>query len=278
MRDSERHVHREPSAWAQTLPLVVVASGSALWHGTRGFSRTYTGFWGLELVTYGDGRFEQDGRQYRLEPGDVFILRQGAANAYRVGPSKVMHKRYLQIRGAASDRIFTTALQDTDIVRVPLRDRARVTNAFRTIHAALADYTDRASVVASEAAYRLVLALSVARGSRDQPGPYMREFVAWVQQHIDKPVSCRDAADNLGITTAHLGRLTHMFLGMSPKQYLLDQKARVASGLLHDTDASVASVAAQVGFADPLYFSHAFKRATAKSPTAYRAWARRHTT
>lgn len=70
-----------------------------------------------------------------------------------------------------------------------------------------------------------------------------------------------------------VSRFAHLFreqLGVTPQQFVERRRLDAAARLLELTSRSVASVAAQVGYADPLYFSTRFRLHTGTSPTTYR--------
>jgi len=83
---------------------------------------------------------------------------------------------------------------------------------------------------------------------------------------LDLPLLARVA--NLSVS-----RFAHLFreqLGVSPQQFVERRRLDAAARLLELTARPIASVAAEVGFADPLYFSTRFRRHTGTSPTTYR--------
>jgi AraC family transcriptional regulator of arabinose operon len=70
-----------------------------------------------------------------------------------------------------------------------------------------------------------------------------------------------------------VSRFAHLFraqLGVSPQQFVERRRLDAACRLLELTTRSVASVATEVGYADPLYFSTRFRLHTGLSPTTYR--------
>lgn len=100
------------------------------------------------------------------------------------------------------------------------------------------------------------------------------ERVLRVMEHIDlhltEPLEVEDLA-----RVAHLSvsRFTHLFTAQvqtSPQRFVEAQRLQLASQLLDLTGRAVSTIAAEVGYPDPLYFSHRFKRRTGLSPTAYR--------
>jgi AraC family transcriptional regulator of arabinose operon len=89
----------------------------------------------------------------------------------------------------------------------------------------------------------------------------------------------RDLRADLDVTRlARVGNLSvsrfaHLFrsqLGVSPQRFVERRRLDAAARLLDLTSRPVSSVAAEVGFANPLYFSSRFRRQTGLSPTAYR--------
>ena len=75
-------------------------------------------------------------------------------------------------------------------------------------------------------------------------------------------------ASNLSVS-----RFAHLFraqLGTSPQQFVERRRLDAAARLLELTTRPIASVAAEVGFTNPLYFSTRFRLHTGLTPTAYR--------
>ncbi|MGC4939806.1 helix-turn-helix domain-containing protein [Kribbella sp. DT2] len=68
-------------------------------------------------------------------------------------------------------------------------------------------------------------------------------------------------------------RFAHLFreqLGIAPQQFVERRRIEAARRLLELTARPVSSVAAEVGFTNPLYFSTRFRQHTGATPTAYR--------
>ena len=69
---------------------------------------------------------------------------------------------------------------------------------------------------------------------------------------------------------AALSRALSHVTGRATKELITDRVMLEAARLLRFTDLSVGEIAFRAGFADPLYFSRAFKRHTARHRSAYR--------
>lgn len=98
-----------------------------------------------------------------------------------------------------------------------------------------------------------------------------------VQQAVQYLVTYTAEPFNLANLAAHCGlsgsRLNHLFqaeLGTTPQRFGEKVKLDLASQLLTQTNLSIAEVAQEVGFADPLYFSRRFHRAFGHAPSAHR--------
>jgi len=87
-----------------------------------------------------------------------------------------------------------------------------------------------------------------------------------LKARLDLPKLAR--AVNLSVS-----RFAHLFreqLGVSPQQFVERRRLDAACRLLELTTRPIASVASEVGYPDPLYFSTRFRHHTGLSPTAYR--------
>jgi AraC-like DNA-binding protein len=77
-------------------------------------------------------------------------------------------------------------------------------------------------------------------------------------------------AEKVGLSRSALYERFAEFTGQPPMQYLAHWRMQIASGLLTQTNANVASIALEVGYESEAAFSRAFKRATGVPPATWR--------
>lgn len=103
-------------------------------------------------------------------------------------------------------------------------------------------------------------------GSRQQ-----EEIVAYVDQNFQRPeLSLLTVADQFGISIYMVSRLFKNQTGAGFKEYITARRLEQAARLLLGTRESVSSIAAQVGFESPAYFTSLFRARYGKTPSRYR--------
>lgn len=105
--------------------------------------------------------------------------------------------------------------------------------------------------------------------------PLYQQFHALVEEHFSDGWSINEYAQQLSVSTRSLQRACQAICGLSPVQVLHARVMLEAQRLLGHTEKSVNTIAYQLGFEDPSYFTHFFTRHMDMSPSDYRA--RRHT-
>jgi AraC family transcriptional activator of pobA len=95
-------------------------------------------------------------------------------------------------------------------------------------------------------------------------------FRAAVEQHYRDGVPVAHYAGLLRVTPVRLNRLCLKLAGKSAFDIVQDRLMLEACRKLTYAPSSVASIAYELGFQDPAYFSRAFKRHTGVTPKAYR--------
>jgi AraC family transcriptional activator of pobA len=95
-------------------------------------------------------------------------------------------------------------------------------------------------------------------------------FRAAVEQHYKDAVPVAHYADLLRVTPVRLNRLCLKLAGKSAFDIVQDRLMLEACRKLTYAPSSVASIAYELGFQDPAYFSRAFKRHTGLTPKTYR--------
>ncbi|SFF37975.1 Helix-turn-helix domain-containing protein [Paenibacillus algorifonticola] len=95
------------------------------------------------------------------------------------------------------------------------------------------------------------------------------QTVEYMKRHYQKPITRDMLASMVGITPEHYSRAFKKHMGISPIDYLIAIRIDRAKGLLKETNATVRSIARQVGYEDPYYFSRRFKQEVGVAPSAY---------
>jgi AraC-like DNA-binding protein len=77
-------------------------------------------------------------------------------------------------------------------------------------------------------------------------------------------------AGRAAMSVAHFSERFKTQTGMSPMAYVIHLRMQRAAALLQWAEASVAEIAARVGYEDAYYFSRLFRSVFGVSPRAYR--------
>ena len=98
----------------------------------------------------------------------------------------------------------------------------------------------------------------------------VKRAVAYFQQNYHRPLSRWEIAGAIDVSEDYLSRLFRHELDISPWDYLNRYRILQAMQRLRCTGDDIATIARQVGFKDPAYFSRVFRKVTGLSPTVYR--------
>ncbi len=89
--------------------------------------------------------------------------------------------------------------------------------------------------------------------------------------YTDSALSFQEVVNYVSLSPSHFSTLFAQSSGMTFTRYLINLRLRKACELLHHTDMRSSEIAYAVGFNDPHYFSHLFKKNTGQTPGEYRS-------
>lgn len=107
-------------------------------------------------------------------------------------------------------------------------------------------------------------------GVNDLRQPVLAELRELIEQNYQTLHTPAEYARRLHITAKTLGRLVREYLGTTPTHLIRNRILIHAKWQLLHTLRPVKEIARELGFADELYFSRFFKKATGYSPTFFR--------
>ncbi len=98
----------------------------------------------------------------------------------------------------------------------------------------------------------------------------LRRAIERLSSDSDADVSLEALASDAGLSRFHFCRAFKESTGLSPHAWLRQQRLEQAMNKLRDTEASIAAVAAQLGYASQTAFTAAFKKLTGETPSDWR--------
>ncbi|WP_129668910.1 AraC family transcriptional regulator [Phytoactinopolyspora endophytica] len=106
---------------------------------------------------------------------------------------------------------------------------------------------------------------------RAQADPLVGEALRLIHEDPSQPWTVAGLADKVGASRATFARRFSALVGEPPMAYLTGWRTAVAGDLLRSSDATIESIARQVGYANAFALSVAFKRLRGVSPSQHRS-------
>ncbi len=98
----------------------------------------------------------------------------------------------------------------------------------------------------------------------------LMKVLEYINSYLDQDIKLADLAALLGMSQFHFSHLFKQSLGISPHQYLLQQRVERAKQLLKQTKRTIVEIALDCGFSSHSHLSKQFRQITGITPTAYR--------
>ena len=144
-------------------------------------------------------------------------------------------------------------------------------DAFENVYACLNYHYSDAGLLAMTS--ELLRLFSLAKLHQGFPGAQRQSAenrvvstLAFMQQHLDMPLTLDDMAAHSGQSLPYFTKLFRQRTNQSPMAYFIQLKIRKACELLDQTDLTIREIATQLGYDAPYYFSRIFKKTHRAAP------------
>jgi AraC family transcriptional regulator len=110
------------------------------------------------------------------------------------------------------------------------------------------------------------IALSNSRFTRNQ----LQQAIDYIHTYLNRDLSLTELASVVNISPTYFASLFKQEMGISPHQYVIQQRVERAKVMLMKTDLAIADIALQVGFSSQSHLTQQFKRVTGMTPKQIR--------
>ena len=238
-----------------------------LFPGTQKFVRENYSVLTVEYVSNGAGFLEINGKNFHIFRDSVYFLTPGSSHAYWPDKNDPWSKIFFVVYGDLVDFLLKAyALNETYCIP----DAPELKKYFREmLYLKYAKGNDsRASVVfhrfLDEAGRHLT------QKSTPPIPPHMESLRKKLDDSLEERFSLALYARENACTESALIRSFRRTFGITPHEYLIENKIAEAENYLLYTALSIKEIAAALAFSDQYHFSNAFKSRKGCSPTEFR--------
>ena len=223
----------------------------------------------------GAGWVELRGRRQAVAAGDLVAIPAGEAHAYGADADRPWSLRWFHLAGADLPTLLAELGLDAATPVRALEDDATLALLFDDALAALELGYARAHLLRASRALGHYLAHAIWRVRHSSSAaPDARQRVArcldYMRLHLDRPLRLAELAALAGWSLSHFKARFREHTGYGCIDYFIRLRIHAACQLLDTSALDVKTIAARVGYADPLWFSKAFKSVTGLPPREYR--------
>lgn len=181
----------------------------------------------------------------------------------------------------AADREIARFAENLHIIEIAGEDGRRAVEAIEQIHAELAGRGIGRALLLDPLMTQAIVALTRAvrpgRAKLQQDRDLIRieELLTIIDTHFRERHPVGFYADRLGVSAAHLNRITRSATGLSIQNLIDRRTLEAARRDLIFTPTPISKIAYSLGFSDPAYFNRFFRKQTGLTPGAFRNRERR---
>lgn len=220
----------------------------------------------LEYVYGGSGTIFCDGREYKVEKGDVYLLPKGSCHRYYA--NETWDKIWFNVDGTlVSNLVYSYGLQNS-IVFKHFNNKQIFDELYEITNSNL---SVREIMLRSAIKFHEILQSLYDFRIKDLIDIKVNTIKNLLDSHLyEKDISLKDIANELCLSQAQVISIFKKTFNMTPYQYFAKKRIEIAANLLLNSNMQVKEISELLNFADQPYFSNAFKKIIGVSPEKYR--------
>ena len=222
----------------------------------------------VQYVISGSGVIMCDDEIYTVNAGDSFLLPEGKRHIYYSNADNQFERIWLNFKGELAKelrRIYgiskTTVFKNTDILEIMESIQESCKGA-----KSAEEYKNESALLF----LKLVQKLSEAKKTDDTVPSALEEIRLYIDCHITENLKLSTIAKETSFSVEHIIRSFKENYGITPHQYIIQSKIRLAMIMLKTTDSSIEEISEKLSFSDPRHFSMQFTKHVGSRPSVYR--------
>jgi len=223
----------------------------------------------------GAGWCEMRGRRHEVSAGSFLVVPAREPHAYGAGARRPWTISWFHAIGDEIAPLLVELGVDADAPVLPLADDPQWLGLFEEALETLEHGYTRAHLLHASRLLGHLLSATIWRRRQHGPGTLdarqrIMQCVDFMKCHLDQPLRLGRLAALANLSPSHFKAQFKRHVGYACIDYFIRLRMHHACQLLDTTELSAKIIASRVGYADPLWFSKAFRNVIGMPPSEYR--------
>jgi len=227
----------------------------------------------IHYVLKGEGTLYFDDMVFHVHAGQAFLVEPGYVTCYEASSQNPWEYIWINFDGEYAERLLESAELSQFVPVFPKEFNPRLENIFVNLAHMLREGS-------ADELYVLGSLMQVFSCIADLPGHvqkkypkrtvYVKRAMSYIDNNFNLPLTVESVAQLLRLDRKYFCAIFKEETGLSPIQYIQNQRVNRACSLLKTTNHSVSEIGRSVGYEDLFTFSRMFRQQTGTSPSKYR--------
>lgn len=227
----------------------------------------------LHVILDGKGLYRKDGCTYYLHKGDAFLIPPMESTYYEASADDPWTYAWVGFDGKSCESILAQTIFADSFVFINDSPN-NVLQICDSMEALLQSFGVSHGNQLHPVGSLLLLLSCMQNGSPEKRENYTHQYFQKAQEYINNNYSydirISDIAHHVGIDRTYLYKIFMEEEHLSPKQYLLSHRIRIATQMLCSSSYSITEIAFSCGFKDAAAFCNYFKKQVGLTPLKFR--------
>lgn len=231
----------------------------------------------LMMCVAGHGYVVLGGQQAHLQQGEMLIIPRNTQHTYWAADDDPWSIYWVHFLGEDADYYVERIPRRGYPVPIEASAQDEAVRLFRYCLDALHDGYGLPTLIYAAQSTQHILSLLLYRNQSlpmeqhsGRPRSSLESVVEYMQNNLSENLRLEDFAREAGMSVSHFSDRFRKQTGQSPIAYFIHLRMRVACRLLDLSSKPIKTVALDIGYRDPYYFSRVFKKSMGISPEKYR--------
>lgn len=224
----------------------------------------------------GKGSVALEDKTIILEKNQILVIPAMVPHVYQADPNTPWSIYWLHFHGHLSLTLLEWLMRRNNFLEVDSIKHSQLIHQFDKIYSLLESGYSLDTLIHISALLNVFFTTihqqetkSFQNDMKDvNPVPHCIDYM---REKVYETITLKELISITHLSQSYLLRLFKEQTGFSPIDYFIHLKIQRACNLLDTTNFSIKEIAAQIGYADPFYFSRIFKKIVALSPARYRS-------